>query len=79
MHFNWQCSRDGERCGTIGIGVANDHVRLIYTWTRYGSDPRHFDYHVWIGRAALPLRWLSALVSMPALSMASRGDLRNRE
>jgi hypothetical protein len=44
MHFNWQCSRDGERCGTIGIGVANDHVRLIYTWTRYSGDPRHFDY-----------------------------------
>jgi hypothetical protein len=44
MHFNWQCSRDGERCGTIGIGVANDHVRLIYTWTRHGGDPRHFDY-----------------------------------
>lgn len=45
-----QWSRDGEPVGTIGLRIASDHVRLMYTWTPRGSDPQQFDYPVRIDR-----------------------------
>lgn len=52
MYFSWHWSRDGEPCGTIGVRVAEDHLRLIYTRTPSGDDPQSFDYPVWVERTS---------------------------
>ena len=50
MYYSWAWSRGGEPAGNIRIQTGNDHVRLIYTSTPYGSDPQARDYSVRIER-----------------------------
>ena len=45
-------TRNGEPAGNINVRAAEDHARLIYTWTPYGHEPRDFDYPVRIVRTA---------------------------
>src|ERR1700726_2086714 len=47
---SWKWSCDDEPRGEIAIRGADDHIRLIYTWTPRGCDPQPFDYPVWIDR-----------------------------
>lgn len=49
-YFSWHWSCGDEPAGNISIRAANDNVRLIYTWTPYGSEPQSMDYPVWIER-----------------------------
>jgi hypothetical protein len=46
----WHWSRDGERIGDIGIVAAENAIRLSYTWTPSGGDPKLMAYDVRIER-----------------------------
>lgn len=50
LYLSRQWSRDGDPVATIGLRIASDHVRLMYTWTPSNGDPQTFDYPVWIDR-----------------------------
>ena len=48
----WYWSRDGERCGNIGINSHANHVEFVYTRTLEGCEPVRFRYDVHIERTA---------------------------
>lgn len=48
--FGWHWSRDGDRIGSIGVTAMETALRLSYTRTPSGSDPKRFEYDVSIER-----------------------------
>ena len=50
MRFSWAWSGNGESAGEISVQSGSDHLRLIYTWTPHGAEPRSYDYPVRIDR-----------------------------
>lgn len=52
--FSWRWSRDGEPCGSISLRVVDDHVQFTYTRTPRDSEPKTFDYPVWLDRTPCP-------------------------
>jgi hypothetical protein len=45
-YFQWCWTRDGERVASIGVRVQAESVTLIYTHSRWDSEPRALEYAV---------------------------------
>jgi hypothetical protein len=49
-YFGWSWTRNGERVASIGVRVQTESVTLIYTHSRWDSEPRAMEYAVTLER-----------------------------
>jgi hypothetical protein len=45
-YFQWSWTRNGERAASIGVRVHTESVPLIYTHSRWDSEPRAMEYAI---------------------------------
>jgi hypothetical protein len=51
-YFHWSWTRNGERIASIGVRVQSETVTLIYTHSRWDSEPRAMEYAVNLERTS---------------------------